>query len=199
MKGALAVAEEQHADEAEILQTILSALRPLDSEDRKRILVTVATFYQLDASGLRTTPSTSASTQDSTTRIPFSSGESTTPKEFLVEKRPGTDVERVACLAYYLTHYKNQPKFKTLDISKLNTDAAQPKFANTAVAVKNAIRLGYLAPASQGMRQLSAAGEQFVRALPDRAAARNIMASLRPRKTRKRRSSESQEKTSANE
>ena len=193
------MAEEQHADEAEILQTILSALRPLDSEDRKRILVTVATFYQLDASGLRTTPSTSASTQDSTTRIPFSSGESTTPKEFLVEKRPGTDVERVACLAYYLTHYKNQPKFKTLDISKLNTDAAQPKFANTAVAVKNAIRLGYLAPASQGMRQLSAAGEQFVRALPDRAAARNIMASLRPRKTRKRRSSESQEKTSANE
>src|SRR5258705_835088 len=34
-------------------------------------------------------------------------------KEFLAEKRPKTDVERVACLAYYLTHFRETPEFKT--------------------------------------------------------------------------------------
>src|SRR5438105_4083846 len=46
--------------------------------------------------------------------------ETPTPKAFLLEKRPRTDVERVACLAYYLTHYREMPEFKTNDITKLN-------------------------------------------------------------------------------
>lgn len=54
------------------------------------------------------------------------------PKEFMVQKRPRTDIERVACLGFYLTHYRDTPHFKTLDISKLNTEAAQPKFTNAA-------------------------------------------------------------------
>ena len=33
------------------------------------------------------------------------------PKDFLMEKAPNTDVERIACLAYYLTHYRSTPHF----------------------------------------------------------------------------------------
>jgi hypothetical protein len=111
------------------------------------------------------------------------------PKDFMVEKQPRTDVERLACLAFYLTRYRDQPHFKTLDLSKLNTEAAQPKFSNAANSVNNAVKQGYLVPSTKGNRQLSAAGEQFVQALPDREAAKNAMASLRPRRRSKRQKS----------
>jgi hypothetical protein len=84
-------------------------------------------------------------------------------------------------LAYYLTHYKGTPHFKTLDLSKLNTEAAQPKFANSANASNNAVKMGYLVHASKGQRQLSAFGEQFVRALPDREAAKEAVRTFRRR------------------
>ncbi len=100
----------------------------------------------------------------------------------MFEKQPRTDVEKVACLAYYLTHYREMPHFKTLDISKLNTEAAQTKFSNPTVAVENAVKTNYLVPATKGNKQLSALGEQFVQALPDREKARAIMANARPRR-----------------
>jgi len=94
-------------------------------------------------------------------------------------------VEKVACLAYYLTHYRDTPYFKTLDISKLNTEAAQVKFSNAAVAVENATRLRYLVPATKGNKQLSSLGEQFVLALPDRDKAKEVMNVARPRRRAK--------------
>jgi hypothetical protein len=103
------------------------------------------------------------------------------PKEFLLEKEPRTDVERIACLAYYLTHYRSTPHFKTVDLSMLNTESAQPKFANTAYSSNNAVKMGYLVPSIKGQRQLSAIGERFVRALPDREAAKAALDSLRRR------------------
>ena len=104
------------------------------------------------------------------------------PKAFLIEKQPRTDVERMACLAYYLTHYRDTPHFKTLDLSQLNTEAAQPKFANAANTTNNAVKRGYLVQSTKGQRQLGAAGERFVLALPDRDAAKAAMASVRPRR-----------------
>jgi hypothetical protein len=95
-------------------------------------------------------------------------------------------VERVACLAFYLTHYRGTPEFTTLDISKINTEAAQRKLANATVAVNNASQYGYLAPAGKGMKQISAAGERYVQALPDYDAAKTLLASARPRWKSKR-------------
>jgi len=69
-----------------------------------------------------------------------------------MEKQPRTDVERVACLAYYLTHYRNTPYFKTLDLGKLNTEAAQPKFSNAAYASNNALKMGYLVDCTLRLR-----------------------------------------------
>lgn len=107
-------------------------------------------------------------------------------KDFLMEKAPKTDVERIACLAYYLTHYKGIPHFKTLDISQLNTDAAQPKFSNAGYSTNNALKLGYIVSSTKGHRQLSALGERFVQALPDRNAAKDVLLSLRKRNRAKR-------------
>lgn len=168
------------AAEAEILQKIVTALGPLSKDARRRLIETVITFFgeEIAPSGQRFETSVSRPTF-----VPqFSEDRSTSAKEFLLEKAPQTDVERVACLAYYLTHYRDTPHFKTIDISKINTEAAQRKFSNAAKAVDNATTLGYLVPATKGQKQLSAAGELFVQALPDRAAAKDAMAKARPRK-----------------
>lgn len=105
-------------------------------------------------------------------------------KAFLIEKRPQSDVERIACLAYYLTHYRDQATFKTLELSKLNTEAAQIKLSNPTRAVDNAAGAHFLIPAGQGKKQLSAIGELYVQALPDRVAAREAVADLKRRRSR---------------
>jgi hypothetical protein len=83
-----------------------------------------------------------------------------------------------------------------LDISKLNTEAAQARFSNTAYAVDNATKYGYLVPAVKGAKQLSAAGELFVDKLPDREAAKEAMKTARP-KRKSRKSSRNKNKAKA--
>lgn len=163
------------------LTQILNALRPLDRETRQRVLTAVAALVRADpqadsalvgpnVTGVEV-PSparTSAFSQARSLSVnAFSQDRSPTAKEFLIEKKPRTDVDRVACLAFYLTYYRNQPQFKTLDLSVANTEAAQPKFANAAQAVDNAVRSGILLLTGGGQKQLSAAGELYVQQLPD--------------------------------
>jgi hypothetical protein len=173
------------ASEFEALQTVITALRPIGVDGRVRILVAAATFLGTGGAATFDSQVGPSAVSGPHSRPPFSRDTSMSPKEFLLEKHPRTDVERVACLGYYLTHYLDQPHFKTLDLSKLNTEAAQPKFSNTAQAVNNALRTGYIVPSTKGNRQLSASGEQFVLALPDREAASAAMAA-RPRRRTKR-------------
>jgi hypothetical protein len=163
-----------------VLPDIIAAFRRLDSDSRQRLYQAVGTLFGLGT--LEQTVHTSFEQPSSNNGQRFSKERPTSPKEFMLRKQPKTDVERVACLAYYLTNYRETPHFKTLDISKLNTEAAQTKFSNAAKAVDNANMLGYLAPATKANKQLSAAGELFVEALPDRAAAKAAMDSARPRK-----------------
>jgi hypothetical protein len=172
--------EDRKRRELEILNRILSDLHELGDEARQRVLQTVVTYYQF-------APIAHPGSQDAPSGVaaapgPFSEDRSISPKEFLWQKKPQTAVERVACLGYYLTHYRDMPHFKTLDISKLNTEAAQPKFSNAALAVNDAAKTGYLVPGVKGAKQLSAPGEQFVLRLPDREAARAAMTTARPRR-----------------
>ena len=173
----------------EALQAVIKALNPLEPDARQRVFNSAATFLNIGSA--HDVPRTSAGQSPfkgaaSGTHPAFSEDTSMSPKEFLVEKQPRTDVERLACLAFYLTHYRDMPHFKTLELSKLNTEAAQPKFANAANAANNAVKALYLVPSTKGNRQLSAMGEQFVRALPDRDAAKASMSRSRPRRRTKR-------------
>src|SRR5258708_40200224 len=66
------------------------------------------------------TPSSSGSTK----LVQIENGESATIgeqsiKEFLLEKKPITDIERITCLAYYLRHFRNTNEFKTKDLTDL--------------------------------------------------------------------------------
>lgn len=182
--------ENESNSAAQALSAIIELLIRLDDETRVRVLRSVATFFHIPpdndhlASHFR---ADALSAPTPTQRPNFSEGHEPTAKQFLLEKAPRTDVERIACLAYYLTHYRQTPHFTTLELAKLNTEAAQPKFSNTAYAATNAANAGYLASATKTQRQISAAGEQFVIALPDRAAAKAIMARVRRRTPSSRR------------
>src|SRR5882724_5479488 len=135
--------EIDDASAAQALTTVISALGRLDEDARRRVLQSVATFFAI---GISSTPTVSKPAQTNGGRddLAFTADRTPSPKAFLMEKQPRTDVERVACLAYYLTHYRNTPYFKTLDLGKLNTEAAQPKFSNAAYASNNALKMGYL-------------------------------------------------------
>lgn len=177
------VTDDKRRRELELLNRILADLQELDPEARLRVLRTVSTYWQFSPT-LQPRPPMGA-TEESRPG-PFSEDRSMPAKNFIMQKQPQTDVERVACLAYYLTHYRDTPHFKTLDISKLNTEAAEPKFSNATVAVENATKTGYLVPATKGNKQLSGPGELFVLKLPDREAAKLAMATTRSkRKARK--------------
>jgi hypothetical protein len=176
----------------EALQQIIRALGRVRPEHRLRVLQSAMTFFGMNEAGVgrvlhgsapHNLPTKAGESGGVVERhLDFSTRQNISPKEFMKDKQPQTDVERVACLAYYLAHYRDAPHFKTLDLSKVNTEAAQPKFANAAYAVNNALNSGYLAPAPKGLKQLSAAGEQFVQLLPDREAARTAMANARTRR-----------------
>lgn len=98
-----------------------------------------------------------------------------TIKQFIKQKRPENLYQRVACLAYYLTHALQTAHFKTKDISKANTDAAVSKFSNAAVFVNDATnKYGYLSAAGRGNKQITAFGEEVVEALPDREKVKQL-------------------------
>lgn len=96
-------------------------------------------------------------------------------REFLAQKSPRSDTERTACLAYYLTKFRNTSQFKTIDITRLNTEAAQPKLANASYTARNAVDQQYLALAGAGKKQITIRGEALVEALPDRNVVRDAL------------------------
>ena len=169
-----------------VVHKVTQDLLPLDPYSRLRVYRTIGTFFGFEESYPKVAGNVVGRVPIKISREPkFSSTEEPTPKEFLLQKRPNTNVERVACLAYYLAHYRDIPQFNTIDINKLNTEAAQIKLSNPSYAVKDAVRAGYLAAATKGMRQLSAHGEQYVEALPDRSAAKEVRPRTLKRSRRK--------------
>lgn len=174
---------DDNSKAAEALNSIIAVLSPLDEDMRVRVMSAARIFF--GSSPVIEGPALPR-TEPGLRNLNFSKDGSQSPKDFIYEKQPKTDVERVACLAYYLAHYRGTPHFKTIDLGKLNTEAAQPKFSNAANAANNAVKMGYLVQGPKGQRQLSAAGERFIQALPDRNAAREAMIAARPRRKLKK-------------
>lgn len=171
----------------EVFNTIFSALKGLDQEMQKRTIQSIVTLLDIPLyDSIKPYNTFEQAPNNQPKDISFSENRNISPKEFLRDKAPQTDIERIACLAYYLTVYREQPHFKTLDLSSLNTEAAQPKMSNPTVAVDNASKAGLLVQAGKGNKQISAAGELFVQALPDREAARSTIANNRIRKRNKK-------------
>lgn len=172
-----APSDEQRLHQA--FQQVADVLLPLEQELRERALAMLVAFLGVPTpsgglaeagasrpAGERSPPPTQIAPHEEPPSL----------QGFLSQKQPNTDVERVACLAYYLTHYLSTKYFKTIDISKLNAEVAQRKFVSAATSVKNATQEGFLAsvhrhaPTAKGMKKLTAKGDRYVDALPNRVA-----------------------------
>jgi hypothetical protein len=188
MEQSVDTTKNTSANGAESLQEIIRILAQLDEETQIRLINAATIFLNIAGRVGNSKQQTSLAAAPSAQTKPsalgtFSGHDDISPKEFLHQKEAKTDVEKTACLAYYLTHYRATPHFKTIDISKLNTEAAQLKFSNAAVAVENSTKKGFLVPSIKGQKQLSAVGEMYVQALPDREAANQVMQKHGPRRT----------------
>lgn len=169
--------------ELDAIGVVLKALEPLDPTSRQFVLRTVVerlaiTGVQTSGTGGPTPPGGLATTDLSNVH----------PKAFIKLKKPTTDVQRVACLAFYLTHGRNLPAFKTRDITKLDTDAAAGGFTHAGAAVRNATNQShFLASAGGAKKQITSHGEDVVNALPDQEAVKKVVAEYVPPRRHARR------------
>jgi hypothetical protein len=118
------------ADDFQILNQLVQVLKTIPPARRRRVLHMLDTLFNLDGDQAPNPDQAAPTHSERSAKVPFSQDLSPTPKQFLLEKEPRTDVERIACLAYYLTHYRDMPHFKTIDLNKLNTEAAQQRLSN---------------------------------------------------------------------
>jgi hypothetical protein len=165
--------------ELEAMKAALTALEPLGDEERARALGWLAQALGVASGVIGVSASSLASGMKHTNEIGGDSSDISrmTPKQFMALKKPVTDVERIACLAYYLTHARDAMHFKTGDLTALNTEAAGLRFSNASQAANNAMNQnGYLAQAGKGNRQITPRGEAVVEAMPDREAVNAALA-----------------------
>lgn len=153
------------------MQTAYEALSALTEDARRRAL-----SWLVESLGLADVTLAGSITKPSPESPPAEDPASTeqrniNARDFMSQKKPQSQVERIACLAYYLTHYRNTPHFKSSDIAGLNLEAAGQKFGNLPRDLDNADRQsGYVVSAGQGAKQVTVRGEAVVAALPDREA-----------------------------
>jgi len=152
--------------EIEALSDVLAALGNLTTDDEKRwVLETAAN--RLGVASPIDVLKRQAGSGSGNNAVLLPNGK---PKEFVRIKDPKNDVQRVACLAFYLTHTRATAQFKAADLRALNTEAAGPSI-NMSRAANNATNQSrYLAVAGGGKKQITALGEEVVNALPDQEA-----------------------------
>jgi hypothetical protein len=191
----------------EAMKKAFTALEPLDSDGRRGALDWLSVALRVDGwsmpaaasvgtvrppfqAPLPAVPAASSPAEAGpVAAMPAGDTSNVTPKEFMAIKRPANDVQRVACLAYYLTHNRKVAHFGTKEIVALNMEAAMHKFGNASQAVTNATKVsGFLAPGLKGKKQITSRGERMVMAMPDAEAMKAVTAELPSPKRPKRKS-----------
>jgi hypothetical protein len=166
--------DAKKADPTTALVAVIKALESLKESDRQWVLQSAASKFNATIqqhagagnSGGTTTPAGGGS-------APADVQSAITKKDaraFIRIKKPSTDVQRVACLGYYLSQTTGQHGFSSKDVAKAHTDSGGSAI-NMTRALDNATRASkYLSNRGKREKQLTTLGEDVVNALPDQAA-----------------------------
>jgi|SRR3989344_1239858 len=173
--------EKKASYHIDILGEGVNISQEVSREVAKRVVSLVFDADKIDRAGLGQIVTTAQGGMADT--------ETVDPKAFRASKKPGSDMERITCLAYYLTHFRSTTQYRTKDLTSLNIEAAQPNFANATVAAKNAVQNNYLSIAGGGKRQITSQGEAIVEALPNRDAVKKALEEYKFHKKRSKRNS----------
>lgn len=163
---------------AEALVVIVDALEALEDADRRWVLQSAASKWAI---GLQQSANLgglggSSVIQPAPHVIPQNGGEADAAiarsdiRAFVRAKRPTTDVERVACLGYFLLKTTGQAGFTSQAINVAHVESGGSAI-NMPRALDNATRRSkYLSNRGAREKQLTTLGEDVVEALPNRDA-----------------------------
>jgi|SRR5208282_476611 hypothetical protein len=168
------------------LVAVIAALEPLNDADRHWVLQSAASKFALTvetaAGGGPASTNTVTATPPVGTATAADVQAAITRKDaraFIRLKKPTTDVQRVACIGYYLVQTTGQPGFASKAISTAHTDSGGSKI-NMTRALDNATRKAkYLSSRGPREKQLTTLGEDVVDALPDQVAVKTIEAAAK--------------------
>lgn len=161
-------------DELAAIKTITEALEPLDSESRERALGYAMQRLGMERAGSSAVmPATGGTVQGATggaAQAPPAEPEA--PQRIVDvrtlkdEKRPSTDVEMVALMAYYLKQMaegdERKDEIGTEDIDKYFVQAGYPLPKEKRFALTNAKNAGYLESVGRGRYRLNSVGHNLV-------------------------------------
>ncbi len=178
--------------EVRAMETVWTALEPLDPSARTRVVTWLLGVLGMPdelAGTSEEAPAQSLNGDESSSHVtpPVQSSVIPTdlsPKAFISQKNPQSTVERITCLAFYLTHFRGTPFFNGVEIEKLNREAAGPTI-NPSRDPDNASKAGYLATAEHRKRQITAKGEELVNTLPNREAIKAMQSKYPPQRKRR--------------
>jgi|SRR5438067_8966352 len=176
-------------DSTGALVTVVAALEALNDADRNWVLQSAASKFTLTLQAAAGAGQAGAGIANTVTAAPLV-GPATTAdvqaaitrkdaRAFIRLKKPTTDVQRVACLGYYLVQTTGQHGFTSKAISTAHTDSGGSSI-NMTRALDNATRQAkYLSNRGPREKQLTTLGEDVVDALPDQAAVKAIEAAAK--------------------
>jgi hypothetical protein len=161
------------------MQVVLNALQPLDSAGRNRVIQWVSQKLSFDVDVQQKVLDVKSPVVNNST--------SKSIKEFVASKKPNNTYQRLACLAYFLDKYKQQPNFKNKDIVIANSEAKLPKISNVTAFINHATNpYGFFASTGKGNRYLTTLGEDIVNVLPDQNVVKTTMEQNKTKKHTKR-------------
>lgn len=173
----------EKADATTALVAVLKALEPLSDSDRQWVLKAALSRWSLQVS------EPGKEKQFAPGVLPGSSSGGDVNailankdiRAFMRVKRPTTDIQRVACLAFYIVSTTGRAGFSFQEMAQAHTDSGQPKI-NLSRALDNATRKArYLSARGQGEKQLTTLGEDVVSALPDQEQVKALGGSVKGR------------------
>src|SRR5687767_8193374 len=116
----------QFQSDIDALGKVLTALSSLDAAAQQWVLNTAAGRLNVPTTSVPAATGGSIPKPPGVT-LPNSDVKSLSAKEFLRQKSPKSDVDRVACLAFYLTYARDVSAFSSRDLTVVNTESAGPK------------------------------------------------------------------------
>ncbi len=167
------------------IEVIVKELQKLNENDRSDVVSFALKQVGLSSSSI---PSSPQSDQ-------ISASEGSGPDlnksmaDFVKDKNPKNEYQRVAVIAYYREYKQGKKEFKNAEMSQANTsEARQPKISNiTDVVTKARDRYKFLTKGTgKAAHQLSTHGADVVNALPDQVAVKTLIANTKTRKRKKK-------------
>lgn len=178
--------------EIDALQTVLSALAPLEEQVRVRVIRYAQERFGVSPGGRPAStvspPPTAPTAQTSQIHTPVPLV--TDVRTLKEQKQPSTAVEMAAILAYYLAELAPEGERKqsitVADINKYFKQADYPLPSSPRVTLHQAKNSGYLDSASRGQYKLNPVGHNLVAHGLPRAKGASAPATASRRKTRKK-------------